>query len=92
MKDMTAAALALGTMYFGTRVEERAAFAILDRYAELGGQWLDTSNNYSFWTSDTGFGGQSEELLGRWLRANPGAGGAVEHQGRCATNSPRRLP
>ena len=72
MKDMTAAALALGTMYFGTRVEERAAFAILDRYAELGGQWLDTSNNYSFWTSDTGFGGQSEELLGRWLRTNPG--------------------
>jgi aryl-alcohol dehydrogenase-like predicted oxidoreductase len=65
-------ALALGTMYFGTRVEERTAFAILDRYVELGGQWLDTSNNYSFWASDTGFGGQSEALLGRWLRSNPG--------------------
>ncbi len=59
-------------MYFGTRVDERAAFAILDRFVELGGQWLDTSNNYSFWTSDTGFGGQSEALLGRWLRSNPG--------------------
>lgn len=67
------ATMALGTMYFGTRVEDRAAFAILDRYVALGGQWLDTSNNYSFWTSDTGFGGQSEALLGRWLRANPGA-------------------
>lgn len=64
--------LALGTMYFGTRVEDQTAFAILDRYVELGGQWLDTSNNYSFWTSDTGFGGQSEALLGRWLRTNPG--------------------
>jgi aryl-alcohol dehydrogenase-like predicted oxidoreductase len=65
--------IALGTMYFGTRVEERLAFEILDRYVELGGCWLDTSNNYSFWTSDTGFGGQSEALLGRWLRSNPGA-------------------
>jgi aryl-alcohol dehydrogenase-like predicted oxidoreductase len=64
--------MALGTMYFGTRVDDRTAFTILDRYVELGGRWLDTSNNYSFWESDTGFGGQSEELLGRWLRANPG--------------------
>ena len=69
---MNTPTMALGTMYFGTRVEDRAAFAILDRYAELGGRWLDTSNNYSFWTSDTGFGGQSEALLGRWLRSNPG--------------------
>jgi aryl-alcohol dehydrogenase-like predicted oxidoreductase len=64
--------MALGTMYFGTRVDEPTAFAMLDRYVELGGRWLDTSNNYSFWTSDTGFGGQSEALLGRWLRSNPG--------------------
>ena len=65
--------MALGTMYFGTRVDEPTAFAILDRYVGLGGRWLDTSDNYSFWTSDTGFGGQSESLLGRWLAANPGA-------------------
>ena len=70
---MNTPTLALGTMYFGTRVDDPAAFAILDRYVELGGRWLDTSNNYSFWTSDTGFGGQSEALLGRWLRSNPGA-------------------
>lgn len=64
--------MALGTMYFGTTVDERTAFAILDRYAELGGAWVDTSDNYAFWTSETGFGGQSEALLGRWLAANPG--------------------
>jgi aryl-alcohol dehydrogenase-like predicted oxidoreductase len=61
-------------MYFGTTVDERDAFAILDRYAELGGSFIDTSNNYSFWTSETGFGGQSEALLGRWLASNPGVG------------------
>lgn len=65
--------MALGAMYFGTRVDEPTAFAILDRYVDLGGRWLDTSNNYSFWTSDTGHGGQSETVLGRWLGANPGA-------------------
>jgi aryl-alcohol dehydrogenase-like predicted oxidoreductase len=70
---MNTTAMALGAMYFGTRVDEPTAYAILDRYIELGGRWLDTSNNYSFWASDTGFGGQSESLLGRWLRANPGA-------------------
>ncbi|MEV6283934.1 aldo/keto reductase [Kribbella sp. NPDC051770] len=64
--------MALGAMYFGTTVDERTAFAILDRYAELGGALIDTSDNYSFWTSETGFGGQSEAVLGRWLAANPG--------------------
>ena len=70
MHDMT---MALGTMYFGTRVPQRDAFAIIDRYVELGGRWLDTSNNYAFWQHESGFGGQSETLLGRWLAANPGA-------------------
>jgi aryl-alcohol dehydrogenase-like predicted oxidoreductase len=69
---MNAPMMALGTMYFGTTVDEPTAFAILDRYADLGGAWVDTSDNYSFWTADTGFGGQSEALLGRWLAANPG--------------------
>lgn len=69
---MNTPTMALGAMYFGTRVDERTAFSILDRYAELGGAWIDTSDNYSFWTSETGFGGQSEALLGRWLASNPG--------------------
>ncbi|MGC4941895.1 aldo/keto reductase [Kribbella sp. DT2] len=69
---MNTPTMALGTMYFGTRVDERTAFSILDRYAELGGTFIDTSDNYSFWTSDTGFGGQSEALLGRWLASNSG--------------------
>lgn len=69
---MNTPTMALGTMYFGTTVDERTAFSILDRYAELGGAFIDTSDNYSFWTSETGFGGQSEALLGRWLASNSG--------------------
>lgn len=65
--------LVLGTMYFGTRLDDADAFALLDRFVELGGVWLDTSDNYSFWEDPSGLGGQSEALLGRWLAANPGA-------------------
>ena len=63
--------LVLGTMYFGTRTDETTSFALLDRFVESGGRVLDTANCYSFWTSPTGHGGQSEALLGRWLAANP---------------------
>ena len=62
----------LGTMYFGTRTDEATSFALLDRFVAAGGRVLDTANCYSFWTSPTGHGGQSEALLGRWLAANPG--------------------
>ncbi|MFF9040301.1 aldo/keto reductase [Streptomyces sp. NPDC014892] len=60
--------LALGAMLFGSRTDERTSFAILDRYVEAGGNFIDTSDNYAFWI-DGGQGGQSEELLGRWLRS-----------------------
>ncbi|QFR01546.1 aldo/keto reductase [Streptomyces phaeolivaceus] len=59
--------LALGAMLFGSRTDEKTSFALLDRYVEAGGNFIDTSDNYAFWT-DAGQGGQSEELLGRWRR------------------------
>ncbi len=58
--------ISLGTMYFGTRVDEAASFAVLDRYLELGGTFIDTADCYAFW-ADGGTGAESEELLGRWL-------------------------
>ncbi|WP_328836021.1 aldo/keto reductase [Streptomyces europaeiscabiei] len=60
--------LALGAMLFGSRTDEKTSFAVLDRYVEAGGNFIDTSDNYAFWI-DGGQGGQSEELLGRWRRS-----------------------
>ncbi|MEU4007358.1 aldo/keto reductase [Streptomyces pseudogriseolus] len=60
--------LALGAMLFGSVTDEKTSFALLDRYVEAGGNFIDTSDNYAFWT-DGGQGGQSEELLGRWRRS-----------------------
>ncbi|MEU0034260.1 aldo/keto reductase [Streptomyces sp. NPDC006333] len=60
--------LALGAMLFGSVTDEKTSFAVLDRYVEAGGNFIDTSDNYAFWV-DGGQGGQSEELLGRWRRS-----------------------
>lgn len=62
--------IALGAMNFGTRQDRDESFAILDRFAELGGRWLDTADNYSFWESETGLGGGMSWSVGpvRWLR------------------------
>ncbi|MFF4121485.1 aldo/keto reductase [Streptomyces sp. NPDC001714] len=60
--------LALGAMLFGSRTDEQTSFAVLDRYVEAGGNFVDTSDNYAFW-EDGGQGGQSENLLGRWRRS-----------------------
>lgn len=60
--------LALGAMLFGSRTDEETSFAVLDRYVEAGGNFIDTSDNYAFWI-DGGQGGQSEQLLGRWRRS-----------------------
>jgi aryl-alcohol dehydrogenase-like predicted oxidoreductase len=64
--------LVLGAMMFGTRIDEDTSFALLDRFVEAGGEWIDTADCYAFWASDTGFGGDSERLLGRWFAARPG--------------------
>jgi aryl-alcohol dehydrogenase-like predicted oxidoreductase len=45
---------------------EKDCFAILDRCAKLGVTLMDTANIYG--------NGRSEEILGAWLRANPGHG------------------
>ncbi len=67
------AGIVLGSMYFGTRTPQETAFALLDDFVGLGGRWIDTADNYSFWADPSGVGGQSELLIGDWLRARPGA-------------------
>ena len=62
----------LGAMLFGTRIDQAESMAMLDRFVERGGRWIDTANNYTFWEDPSGFGGQSEAMIGRWLATRPG--------------------
>lgn len=71
-EDTTVTPFVLGAMSFGTRVDEATSFAVLDRFVERGGTWIDTADCYSFWSDDEGRGGASERLIGRWLEARPG--------------------
>ncbi|ANB09040.1 oxidoreductase [Streptomyces ambofaciens] len=59
-------ALCLGAMPFGTTVDEKTSFAILDRFVEAGGSLVDTADNYAFWAPG-GTGDESENTVGRWL-------------------------
>lgn len=60
-------ALCLGCLNFGTNTDKRISYQLLDQYMDAGGSFLDTSNNYAFWNGD-GIGGQSESLLGEWMK------------------------
>ena len=59
--------LCLGTMTFGLQCDEPTSAAILDRAAEAGIDFLDTSDAYPL-GGDLTTRGVTEEILGRWLR------------------------
>ena len=59
--------LCLGTMTFGLQTDESTAVAILDRAAEGGIDFFDTSDAYPL-GGDLSTRGITEEILGRWLR------------------------
>ena len=60
--------IALGSVSFGSKIPRERVVALLDVYAELGGNLLDTAHVYNSW--DPGGEGTSETAIGEWLRAN----------------------
>jgi len=72
--DLRPTVIGLGTGSFGTAVPEDAAFALLDRYVELGGNHVDTAHVYAAWVP--GGAGASERTIGKWM-ASRGARGQV---------------
>jgi 1-deoxyxylulose-5-phosphate synthase len=58
--------LCLGTATFGYQCDEQTSVAILDRAAEAGIDFLDTSDVYPL-GGELAMKGRTEEILGRWL-------------------------
>ena len=52
--------LCLGAMTFGGDTDEETSVRMLDRFVEVGGNFIDTANGYT----ET----RSEQILGRWLK------------------------
>jgi len=55
--------LCLGTMTFGWGTDQEPSHQMLDRFVELGGNFVDTANIYAE--------GMSETIIGRWLKGKP---------------------
>jgi aryl-alcohol dehydrogenase-like predicted oxidoreductase len=64
------APLALGGNVFGWTADEKTSFAVLDAFVDAGGTMIDTADVYSAWVPGHR-GGESETVIGRWLRATP---------------------
>jgi aryl-alcohol dehydrogenase-like predicted oxidoreductase len=66
------APLVLGGNVFGWTADERTSFELLDAFVDAGLNAIDTADVYSRWLPGHQ-GGESETVIGKWLKARPGA-------------------
>ena len=59
--------LCLGGNVFGWSADEAQSHDVLDAYASVGGNFIDTADVYSEW-KDGNNGGDSEAIIGSWLK------------------------
>ena len=64
------ATLALGGNVFGWTAGEATSFGILDAFVAEGGNMVDSADVYSAWVPGHQ-GGESETVIGNWLRRDP---------------------
>lgn len=67
--DLLVAPLAFGGNVLGWTADEPTSFALLDAFVDAGFNLIDTADIYSNWVPGHA-GGESETILGRWLRAS----------------------
>ncbi|WJY00546.1 aldo/keto reductase [Curtobacterium sp. 458] len=67
--DLTVFPLALGGNVFGWTADEQTSHRVLDAYTGAGGDFVDSADVYSAWAPGNS-GGESERVIGSWLRAS----------------------
>jgi len=65
--DLEVSRINFGGNVFGWTLDEKQSFDILDAFAGAGFNFIDTADTYSWWVNGTG--GQSETIIGNWLKA-----------------------
>jgi aryl-alcohol dehydrogenase-like predicted oxidoreductase len=65
------APLVLGGNVFGWTADEATSFTILDAFVAAGFNMIDTADVYSVWVPGNK-GGESETVIGRWLKRHGG--------------------
>lgn len=61
--------LCFGGNVFGWTVDEATSFKLLDAWLDAGFNFVDTADVYSTWVPGHA-GGESETIIGKWLRAS----------------------
>ncbi|MBJ7520462.1 MAG: aldo/keto reductase [Solirubrobacteraceae bacterium] len=64
--DLDVSPLCLGGNVFGWTADATQSHAVLDTYADAGGNFIDTADVYSQWVPGND-GGESETIIGDWL-------------------------
>lgn len=61
--------ICLGAGHHGSQLSVEDSFRLLDRFAELGGTFIDTAHVYGAWDTSgyNGGYGNSEKVIGEWL-------------------------
>ena len=66
--DLSVSKLCLGGNVFGWSADERESHDVLNLFAELGGNFIDTADVYSEW-AEGHIGGESETVIGTWIKS-----------------------
>ncbi|MGN7190410.1 MULTISPECIES: aldo/keto reductase [unclassified Curtobacterium] len=67
--DLHVFPLALGGNVFGWTADEQTSHRVLDAFTGAGGDFVDSADVYSAWAPGNE-GGESERVIGSWLRAS----------------------
>ena len=65
--DLDVSQINFGGNVLGWTLNEKESFEILDAFVDAGFNFIDTADTYSWWVN--GVGGQSETILGKWMKA-----------------------
>lgn len=74
--DLEIYPLGLGGNTFGNTTDKEASERVLDAFVNAGGNHIDTADSYSAWVPGNR-GGESEAILGEWMRRRGNRGSLV---------------
>jgi aryl-alcohol dehydrogenase-like predicted oxidoreductase len=74
--ELDVSVLCFGGNVFGWTTDQAASFAVLDAFVEAGGNFVDSADVYSRWVPGN-TGGESEVILGEWMKARGNRAGIV---------------
>jgi len=67
--DLKVMPINLGGNVFGWTLDQAASFKILDGFVDRGFNFIDTADVYSVWGGPDNKGGESETIIGKWMKA-----------------------